>query len=46
MSHMYAILAVIGWVWTALFVVLAILWLRSDISAHGFDVIDPHEKQS
>ena len=48
MSHLYAILAYIGWIWTAivLIVIAAALWrkLRTRTTP-GFDALIPREEQ-
>lgn len=44
MSHMYAILAIVGWSWAILF--FAYLFIRlSRQKPRGFDVVESHEKQ-
>ncbi|HVT89640.1 MAG TPA: hypothetical protein VHD56_12360 [Tepidisphaeraceae bacterium] len=44
MSHMFKILAVVGWCWTALFGAYLAIRLRRNTTARGFDVVQQHEK--
>jgi hypothetical protein len=49
MSRLYAILAILGWIWlaVAIIMVVGVRWWRGRRGAQrGFEIVDPNEKQS